>query len=42
MGHASASTTAGYDRRGERAKREAVKKLNVPYQRGTLPVRGEE
>lgn len=33
MGHASANTTAGYDRRGEQAKRSAVKKLHVPYQR---------
>lgn len=33
MGHSSADTTVGYDRRGERAKREAVRKLHVPYQR---------
>lgn len=33
MGHASANTTAGYDRRGERAKRDAVRKLHVPYER---------
>jgi len=33
MGHASANTTSGYDRRGENAKRSAVKKLHVPYQR---------
>ncbi len=33
MGHANANTTAGYDRRGEQAKRSAVKKLHVPYQR---------
>ncbi len=33
MGHASANTTAGYDRRGERAKRDAVRKLHVPYMR---------
>ena len=33
MGHSSANTTAHYDRRGERAKRSAVQKLHVPYQR---------
>ncbi len=33
MGHSNANTTANYDRRGERAKREAVKKLHVPYTR---------
>lgn len=37
MGHASANTTAGYDRRGERAKRDAVRKLHVPYQRRFQP-----
>ena len=31
MGHSDANTTAGYDRRGEVAKRVAVKKLHVPY-----------
>ena len=33
MGHSDANTTAGYDRRGEVAKRSAVKKLHVPYKR---------
>ena len=33
MGHADTNTTAGYDRRGERAKRSAVQKLHAPYQR---------
>lgn len=33
MGHSNANTTAGYDRRGEMAKRQAVKKIHVPYKR---------
>jgi site-specific recombinase XerD len=37
MGHANANTTASYDRRGEQAKRSAVKKLHVPYQRRHIP-----
>ncbi len=31
MGHSDANTTAGYDRRGEHAKRSAVRKIHVPY-----------
>jgi site-specific recombinase XerD len=32
MGHSNPATTASYDRRGERIKRDAVNKLHVPYQ----------
>ena len=31
MGHSSPQTTAGYDRRGERSKRQAVKLRHTPY-----------
>ena len=31
MGHSDANATAGYDRRGEHAKRSAVRKIHVPY-----------
>jgi integrase len=40
MGHANVSTTAGYDRRGAQAKRAAVAKLHVPYQRRYTPAKG--
>jgi integrase/recombinase XerD len=33
MGHSNPSTTAGYDRRSEKAKRKAVAALSVPYTR---------
>ena len=33
MGHANANTTAGYDRRDVKAKKAAVNKLHIPYQR---------
>lgn len=33
MGHANANTTAGYDRRGERAKRDAVGRLHMAWTR---------
>ena len=33
MGHASPTTTAGYDRRDARTKRQAVAKLHIAYQK---------
>lgn len=36
MGHADVSTTAKYDRRGERAQRKAAASLSVPYSVGAF------
>ena len=37
VGHSSPSTTARYDRRGERAGRAAVARLQIPYARRRRP-----
>lgn len=33
LGHSDSNTTAGYDRRGERSKKEAIEKLHMAWER---------
>jgi integrase/recombinase XerD len=37
-GHADPATRARYDRRGEQAKKDAARRLEIPHIRRTLPL----